>query len=389
MALHEQDTVASSKISASVNATEFDDNEDEIHIHYIATSITGNQPSPSKSQSKTSASYPWKKLLTNKIFWSRIILIPPAIFLLFLCISYTISPLLHLKLDNYWCDDEINLQKIRDHSIQHGYSKGIMGECWDTSAITRDQNLWSRQSYNYEWTYDSSAISRFSMLFMITSILSMLIIYYITQLIIDAIKYRNGTLSTLNNHPNARRNRVNMSRQNCFRELHKYYMSIHKWYGKKCAVDTANWILLKVSGEVFEILTQTIALWAYNGTAIIATSTLYLAIEQKFIQLFGIFLFLNCASCTVLWFFYAIKQKLCYGLLFQLLLVSIDVLFDTFYAFFPMLIIMANNDDEDEYDANGYQNFLVSLASLNTDNKLSSILTLSDLWQLYSKSLAA
>ena len=136
--------------------------------------------------------------------------------------------------------------------------------------------------------------------------------------------------------------------------------------------------LLKVIGEIFEILTQTVALWAYNGTILfIETSTLYLAIEPKFIKLFVTFLFLNCISCTLLWIFYAMKQKLCFGLLFQLLLVTIDVLFDSFYAFFPIVIIIVNYHNmynEDQYVSNnGFQNFLVSLASLNTENPLSFI----------------
>ena len=46
-------------------------------------------------------------------------------------------------------------------------------------------------------------------------------------------------------------------------------------------------------------------------------------------------------------------------------LLSVDVLFDVFYAFFPIIIIIGGNEDGSD------SSFLVSLASLETDNPLS------------------
>ena len=61
-------------------------------------------------------------------------------------------------------------------------------------------------------------------------------------------------------------------------------------------METGKWIILKVFGQVFEILIQWQALWAYNGTPIINKDSVYLAIEEKFTIVFTVFQFLNCIS---------------------------------------------------------------------------------------------
>ena len=301
-------------------------------------------------------SYPWRKLLKNETFCSRIIIIPPAFFILFLCICYTISSLLQLELDDYWCDDQVTLQDIRRHSMNEGLPLGVEDQCWALGDV-RDQNLlWSRQSYGYHWIYNARTISRFCLLLTTTIILTILIVYYLIQLVIDIRKYRKGALSIkIEQAPNKVSN------------WKRLLIKVVEWESRTFRMDSGNWIILKVIGEVFEILMQSQALWAYNGTPIINTETLYLAIEEKFIILFAVFLFLNCVACAVLWLFYAFKPKLCHGLLFKLLLVFVDVLFVSFYAFFPILTILGNkNNDSDP-------SFLVSLASLETDNSLSNL----------------
>ena len=350
---------ASSTVCTPVDISEFDDDDSVIRLPSIT--VLGNTTTQSRSQSKKSL-YSWKKLIFNRIFCSRIIVIPPALFILFLCICYTISSLLQLRLDNYWCDSTITLQQIRDHSMQQGLSGGIRNECWGVSDIRNFKLLWSRQSYDYEWIYDSTSIFGLSMLLTLTIVLAIFVIYFVFNLIIDIIKYRKGTLSVPNK---AKSNAVGIRGSRLQQSPCK---KVFIWYRQNCAVDSANWIIMKVMGEIFEILTQTVALWAYNGTSITQTSTIYLAYEKQFVYIFTIFLFLNCVLCTALWLFYALQPKLCHGLLFQLLLVSIDTIFDIFYAFFPMIPIIVNNQNEEE----SYQNILVSLASLESGTLLST-----------------
>ena len=353
----------------SVRAVIVEDVDDD---EYCSPQTTTHAPSESQSKNQL---YPWKKLIKNDIFCSRIIIIPPAFFILFLCISYTISTLLQLKLDNYWCDINLTLAEIRQHSREIGASRGVEDQCWELSGIRSSSMLWLRQSYGYEWIdikQDPSPMFRFTLLLIMSIVLTILIIYYIILLVIDVINYRNGTLSTpitlklqksvgISTHP---------SKQNCCKQLLIYFTMVTNWFGETFTIDSRNWILFKVFAEIFEIAFQTLALWAYNGTPIIVfeSNPVYLAYEERFIKIFAIFLFSNCISCTILWSFYAFKPKLCHGLLFQLLLVFVDVIFDIFYVFFPLIVVITMNENEDTQG----QEFLVSLASLESTNLLST-----------------
>ena len=107
-------------------------------------------------------------------------------------------------------------------------------------------------------------------------------------------------------------------------------------------MDTGKWCLLMIFREIFEISLQTQALLIYNGTNIFDKNNVYLANEPRYIKVFAIFLFSNCTTCGILWLFYAFKPKLCYGLLFELILYCLDAIFDIFYAIFPFIIVFTS-----------------------------------------------
>ena len=193
----------------------------------------GTGVSPIFNSVSTVITYPWKKLLKNETFCARILIIPPAIFILFLCICYAISSLLQLRLDNYWCDDQVTLSEIREHSMKEGLSGGIYDQCWDISAIRNNELLWRRQSYGYSWVFNAQNISRSIPLFIVAVFLAILIIYYAVQLIMDIKKYRKGRLFI-----KIKKER-DQNKLSCFKKCLIMYI---KWSSRTFGVDTGKWI---------------------------------------------------------------------------------------------------------------------------------------------------
>ena len=148
-----------------------EEDQSTAHTTNLATSSNNKIIPLETALGSTATTYPWKKLLTNSIFCSRIIIIAPALFVLFLCICYTISSLLQLRLDDYWCNNNaLTLKQIRDHSMEIENPEGVIGECWAFTEVNNDDLLFSRQSYGYEWVYDASAIFRFCLLLILSII---------------------------------------------------------------------------------------------------------------------------------------------------------------------------------------------------------------------------
>ena len=204
------------------------------------------------------------------------------------------------------------------------------------------------------------------MFIILSTILIIIVILSITLLSIDIIKYRKGRIAT----NTKKQKKINMGftvQANKFSASYGYelILSFLIWYKKEFGLDTGKWIARKILLEIIEIILQSQALLLYNGSYIFNRNTVYLAYDSEYIILFSCILLLNCTFCGILWLFYAFKPKVCHGLLFQLILCFIDVIFDLFYALFPLIVVISNDEDS---------NILVSLASLQTGNTLSYIL---------------
>ena len=71
------------------------------------------------------------KLLTNELFWSRIVIFLITIFLFLLSLSYTFGQILSVEISNFWCPT-VTLSQVRAHSIAIKSNSGVDGSCWST-----------------------------------------------------------------------------------------------------------------------------------------------------------------------------------------------------------------------------------------------------------------
>ena len=100
------------------------DLDDEIDDHFAPTSLA-----IASKLAPTTPSY--LDLLTNELFYSRIIIFLITIFLLSLSICYTLGQILTVELSNFWCD-KVTLEEVRAHSRQINSNKGVERSCWSS-----------------------------------------------------------------------------------------------------------------------------------------------------------------------------------------------------------------------------------------------------------------
>ena len=89
--------------------------------------------------------------------------------------------------------------------------------------------------------------------------------------------------------------------------------------------------------------------------------------HSQHIITFTILLGMNCVMVGILWMVYALKPKMCHGYVFKQELVIIDTLFDTFYAIFPMIIVLVEQEEAQ---------FMNAVAALQISQSLSFIAAL-------------
>ena len=134
---------------------------------------------------------------------------------------------------------------------------------------------------------------------------------------------------------------------------------------KICAsTDSAGWFVKLMSRELFEIGIESYA-WleygGYNSIDDIRNGNVVLSQDYSYIILFGVMLGLNSLFIGVLWILYAINHRKFYGASFNYEIFMIDAIFDTFYAIFPMLLVIDLNDFS--YDSISY-----AVGALHTDS---------------------
>ena len=197
------------------------------------------------------------------------------------------------------------------------------------------------------------------MFFSLSILLTIVVIHLMYIFIIDIIKHRRGTIGI---------QKIKQQQQSVGQNMYIFsdtfiskIILLIKWYEREFGLDTGKWVGRRIFLEIIEIILQSQALLLYNGLYLFNTNKVYLAYNSSYIILFSIGLHLNCIFCGILWLFYAFKPTYCYGLLFELIRYAVDVIFDLFYALFPIIIVVLNTEDSNIY---------VSLASLQTENTL-------------------
>ena len=224
--------------------------------------------------------------------------------------------------------------------------------------------LWGEESYTYTWDINANS-GRFSGFLLLCIVMVILIIIYVWGFIVDITAYRrkklgqtkmyskSGCMTKTNNLI------IKLVKSDCC--IVNFIRKIITWYWTKFEVDTGFWIAQKCSAEMFEIFIQTTALLYYNGYILFSSSNeVALAHKPQYIKLFAIFLSMNSIFVCIIWLFYAFKPLICHGFVFQLVLYSLDVIFDIFYALFPLIMVAQESAD-----------FEVALGYLQTDDPLS------------------
>eukprot|EP01084_Bolivina_argentea_P134263 236855_1 len=277
-----------------------------------------------------------QRVQESKFFLMRIMIILLTMFMLILSISYTISQILTLQLSDYFCDPT-TLEQIKQHSIENNLPKGDLHSCWKLKDTSVDSNLlWSTRSYGYQFNLGTRPIMRCCCFGVLSVAFSFLVFYNIFMFITDIRRYRRRTLGREEaiNHVKSEQ----FDNQKCSKLFNKCrciraLVCLHQYYSELTLTDSGTWCIKTLILEIIEICVQTSALLTYNG------ARRNLAYEPKYIELFSTIIFVNCILCGVMWFFYAFKNRSCYGVSFQLVLDSCDSLLDLFYVTFPMIIV--------------------------------------------------
>eukprot|EP01084_Bolivina_argentea_P256440 431760_1 len=327
-------------------------------------------------------------LFQNQTFWSRILILFIILFLWLLCCIYTLAQILKLTLSNYLCPSK-TLQEIHEHSIINNLPKGDQSEtnsCWRAKQFTvNDAALWSNASYGADWDFNMFAIGKNIAFFILSALFLICIIQTIIVLVADIIRYRKHKLGKWYYEKQLKKQRKSKLKKT---HWYSFMMSpIHKllnWQKRNWIVDSGNWIVFSICREMFEIILQSQALLLYNGINIFNWYEVFLANEQKYIQLFAIFIFLNCITSGILWICYAFNPIFCHGLMFEYILYSCDAIFDVFYALYPLIIVLSSTDAS---------SFTIAVASLQTNTQIGFWATFVPLiflclkfWTLASKS---
>ena len=232
--------------------------------------------------------------------------------------------------------------------------------------------LWSTESYDARWALTEN-VYRFGGFSCISTTLLLLVIVYVYRLITDIHSYHNGDLGKKEQHKkilqrsqhtlhNTTRSKSNLFANNCIIE---FVRKVYHWYRHHFKVDTGAWCAQKLGTEMFEIFVQTVALMYYNGYILMNSNDddIALAYKSEYIILFVIFLSMNCIFSCIIWLFYAFRPLICHGLVFELVLYAADVIFDIFYAVFPLIVVFQATEDNTN-------NIQVALGSLQTDDSL-------------------
>ena len=132
----------------------------------------------------------------------------------------------------------------------------------------------------------------------------------------------------------------------CCQQVKKIYKRFGEWYKFHFGPDTKNWFILLSIRELMEIATQVFAAYNYNGLNLLGNdkNRITLAAQEGEIKIFCSLLSLNCIFTGILWLFYIFSNQFCSGAFFKQLIFFVDTIFDTFYALFPIIVVISQKD---------------------------------------------
>ena len=123
-------------------------------------------------------------------------------------------------------------------------------------------------------------------------------------------------------------------------ELYSKYLN---WFKSHFGEDTKNWFVLLWIRELIEIFFQIFAVYNYNGLNLFNTNQVVLPYKEYEVKVFSILLGSNCVLIGSLWLFYVFCHSCCRCQSFKKLIFFVDTTFDTFYALFPIIIVINQN----------------------------------------------
>eukprot|EP01083_Nonionella_stella_P126661 383459_1 len=339
-----------------------DDSNDKQSIQTVSVpTILANQ---STTQQKPP---PYISLITNEYFLARLLTLCFTIFLFILSLSYTIGQALSLEFETPFCEKK-TADQVAEHSSDNQLNEGDSNGCWSTKRFLKNQDLlWSTE--NFIGVPQSIGFTFIAFL-LVTLLFAIFFVWYIYQLVIDIKKYRSEELGVNSPATNPKSAILSLSprvssavqKNRCCGFLSSASEKALALYQKVFFTDSGWWIVKKLLTELFEIWVQTTALLYYNGGYTLFGSSrdgeeVVLALKHQYIVLFAAFLSSNCIFCCIIWLFYAFKPLLCHGLVFEVVLYSLDIVFDVFYTLFPLIVVAQSNNT-----------LLTALAALQKDD---------------------
>ena len=156
----------------------------------------------------------------------------------------------------------------------------------------------------------------------------------------------------------------------------RLYVRLFDLCKKSSLIDSPPAILIIQSKEALEIALQTIAFYFYGGSQsdfikfvnsgnVDIDSTVILAENIKYVELFAHVLSVDCIIISILWCLYIFQHEIFRASFFRYLLFSIDFTFDMFYATFPLFLIGQSN-----------LGFMTAAAKVNSESMVIFVATL-------------
>ena len=245
----------------------------------------------------------WIQLLKNEKLWIRLLIIFIIQFLSILSLAFAYGQIYELELNNYWCDRK-TIEEIRNHSVEIGSQTGEDDSCWQTKDfVTNDTALWDNYGgYQYKPISNTEANTKCGAFYTLFILYLFIVIYSVSSLIIDAFRYKQGTLGKFQYVKQMKKQNIltypsTYTSSSCIAQISQYWNRFQYWYKHiLLPPDSGKWCLLMICRDIFEITLQIQALLLYNGTNLFDKNDVYLANEPKYIKVFAVFLFLNGVS---------------------------------------------------------------------------------------------
>ena len=293
-----------------------------------------------------------------------------CVFLAIICCLYGFGQITQITLTNYWCQSK-TIDEIKQHSIDNNLTYGTNEGCWKSKQFTVDQSTIFQSSTGYAAIPDYSAFNIVaSCIWLIYSVwfIWMAIVFFTGEMAYNITNkiccLKNSTSIAVNTKKNMTSKTSKTNKQSSFHRccpfvccrcmphnngvlewLADLYFQCINWYKLHFGPDSTNWFVLLLVRELMEIIVQIIAIYNFNGLNLLNSNETVLGYKQVPIVIFCVLLGLNCVLLAIVWLFYVFfhKYMCCHGEMFKNIIFFLDLLFDTFYALFPIIIVASES----------------------------------------------